>query len=845
MQLTGNAPRDAAVSAALVADTREITWQTLFDWNNNGGFSNAWSDLSGALVSVDGDQSWTTALPQDVTGVTGYSTGICTLTFAGTRSGTDLFTVFQLLAEYNSASPLYRLQRVGIPVQINCTVTHGGPFGSTQVNKLTGVIHSVSPRRSDRTVTIVVWDATSTLNQPLTLPRWATDGSVRTAHNANNALTTTGTVVNGRFTTDTDWSINAAGVVDLILRNNGYYTAPAPVSGAMGNCMLSVPFSGTHLPDIGFGFIDYSMNGNSGYGTSLVSKEGPLWAPGQYGNAYNGNPAWAFTPNYQCNQVAFPGTFLPVGGTSFAMGMWVLPDGVPGPPRQPIFTKIKLWFTPNTPTSTQDDSMVLIVNHDGSTQVQLSGEGGYFVTGSGPNLTTGIWNYIAVAVTFTLTAASFTFFVNGAQQGTSAHTVYPVPVTQYSGTPPNEGNQVLGLNSQVQVVADLSIQSVQVWTYTGLPVQAVNWPQAAPGNSNAIDLALNNLTFLPDLINADPWQTIKDIAAAEFAVVYTDEQANWRFKSRTTLRSFLSRPVDQVITLDSLQELELLTVKDGVRNYFSFSATSGAQWLQPVWTAPAAGFLSIPPGPSYAIPLSNPDASWINPSVSGLVTATSPDAFISTLVSGWYAVETDAANAQFNPATGVAPTTNFGGLFWEVRSDPLGRSGTLLLQNVGSHVLQFTTKPAVGANGTPSFIIGGYQILPDPPMVGSVQDTASQHSYGFQIFALPASDWLQFPVTAIAVCKSLLLGTHAPVPVAQQPITTLGDPRRQLGDRVELQDPGQSGSRLLANLVGIRWSWSPANGYIDSLTVQLAAAPGGWVLGDPDFSTLGSTTNLV
>jgi hypothetical protein len=838
VQLTGNPVTDAAMDAALTGDMRQITWRTQFDWNNDGGFSNAWSDMSGALTSVDVDQEWTTTLPQNVAGITGYSTGTCTMVFEGTRTDDDQMTVFQLLSEYNSSSPLFQRIRIGIAVRVDCIVQTA--VGAVAVRKFTGLIHYCTPSRSGLSVTITAWDRTSALHNVLTLPRWAIDGETRAAHASLATITDTTIPVNGWIPTTTDVQLNAAGVIDLILRANSVYVAPAPASGAIGKCLISVPLSGTHVPDLGFGWFDYSVDFNASLGVSVVPDEPPPWAPGQYGNAYLGDPSYVYLFNYQANSVFNPNS-PPVGGVTLSMGMWVKPAGPFG--NNSVFD---FNLTPNNFDSTTLDLIELDISATGATSVLYLGESTLDFTVSGPTLVAGVWNYLGVATTFNSSSVQTTFFLNGVQASTTTHAgAFPTVVVPYAGGP-YQGSQVLGLNNQLSTQIATSVQNLQVWTFAGLPVQAVNWPMTPPASTaHTIDLSLNTLQTIPDVYAQDPWDILKQIVSAELGVLFTDELGNWHFYNRVTLRGVVAQAPTQVITLDSLQELSITTAKDGVRNFFTWSATTSAQWIQSVWNSPTPGYLSIPPGPSFSFSLQNSDAAYISPEVHGLVTAVSPDATLDSTRDGWYAIETDAGNAQFNPTTGTPPVTNFNGMFWEVHSDPNGRFGSLQIQNVGTHTLQFCTKPSGAGVGSPSFLIGGYQIVSDTAVTGNVINQVSITNYGFQPYDLPGSPWLQTADSAIRIVSSLILDTHVPLPIAQQPITALGDPRRQLGDSFELQDPGRSGPRILCTGTGIRSSWTPTSGYLDSITVQPTAPPGGWILGDPDFSILGVTTTVI
>jgi hypothetical protein len=849
MQHDPNPTVDAALDAALAADVRRIELQVLFDWNGDALFTNAWSDLSGALTQVDGTKEWTTSLPQDVAGITGFSTGQVTLSFAGTRNDSDLFTVYQLLSEYNSASPLYQFPRENVRVILNAIVTTS--LGPIAVRLMTGQTYSVIPQRSNETVTVTVRDKTGGLRRAITLPRWATDGDIRQAHQSLGSGNVQNSV-NGFLPTTSDMTFDASGIVDLILRVNGVFQSPPPVDDTgIGTSLLSVPFSGTHLPDIGFGFFDYSVDINIGDLQSLLNPDPDFWGPAKFGIGYQGNSAVVMSgPNYQCNQVFSPAS-PPSAGKTVAISFFIKPDGTIGPNQfgssPPVNESgVDLFFTPLTLLGpVANDFMSLVVLTDGTTSMTLSGESGYSHSVAGPTMSLNAWHFIGLAVTFQPTQVVVTFCLDGTQTTTTIPGAYPNPIIPYNGGP-YQGSGVLGLNNQAGCAFYSSFQCVQIFTYTGVPTGAANWPMTIPAGAqtSVLDRSFNKLSTVPDILNADSWSTLTDIASAEFAVLWADELGVFRFMNRDTLRAFLSRPPDQVLTLDKLQELQISSAVDGVRNFITWTSTSSAQFLQAVWTAPTTGFMTSATGTSFQIPITVEDASYISTIVEMFPFTSQPDPGIwSTFIQGIYAVST-ATNAQVNPTSGTAPITGFGGVFWEVGSDPNGRFGTISISNISGNTVGFFI-PGSSGDGTPSFTLAGEMILQDAPATGVVENAASIARYGFQPFALPASSWTQDADSAQRIALSLMREMHVPLPIAQSPITVPGDPRRQLGDRFELQDPLQSGSRILCNATGIHFTWPPKTGYTDNLTIQVAAAPGRWILGDAQFSELAVTTVLT
>lgn len=992
MQLTGITAVDTAVDTALNADARIITDVLMFDWNGTGLFDHQWSDLSGALVDSQLDRSLAGALPQNVQGITGYSTAQCTFTLEGTRSDADTMNVYQAFSEFNTASSLYQKPRAAVNMyHSEVIITNQGPV---TVRQFTGLVHQVDLDRKSGKVIITCWDTTAAPQQPFTLPRWAIGGNAR----KNHAVFGPGDDLPGDIDPrQSPMYQNASGVIDLVLRQFGFFQSPKPHP----NCVLSVNYGGTFCPDSGFGYVDNDYgSGIPAIGSSTIPNDPPPWKTAVYGTGYVNDSHVYYTMNYMLNR-AINVQNPPAQGVTIGIGHWIKPISLAAGNGGVV---VILGYNPagfgsgSVQMGAYPDGRLQLVVYDGNT---------YNQSPFGPTITPDQWHYVAVDVTFYPGSVVYTWFVDGTSTGSVTLPAFTNVMNPYAGGPIGPGQATispnLNKNNSVQVVFPYPVQGLQVWSYTGGSASTETWPmfpptqnqgpelitntgfevnttgwtgaggtltrvaggssgswsglmtpngvatdvtvssnplaitpggnyrfatkvlftnaqtnsftiainwydasltflsqsrtpavssvtagawQLAQGQFNAppnaayaamildlyntppaantfqldeismrqqnfaqhkIDLSLNTLSTLPDIYQMNGFDVIKQLVGAEYGVVYTDENGYFKFLNRTSLANIKTLPI-RTLTTDQLFGFQMTTAQDGVRNQYAWSATSSASWYQTVWQPPNVNALDLPRGGKLLITSVNVEnAQWISTSVPGLAFLSSPDASWSQLYQGWYAIEPNNANAQFNPTSGSTTYAGYAGFAWAVYSDPNGRFGTLQLLNQSAHTLRFSTVPGTagsGSNGIPTFSIGGMLIIPDPVQTGLVIDPVSTTTYGPKTFQLPPSPWIQDANSAAAICNSLLVDTHTPVPIAK-PFEVAYDPRRQLLDTVEIVDPAQSGSRVVAVITGIKRARSLTGGRTETLQVQLSGPPGAWLLGDADYSLLGTSTNLA
>lgn len=109
---------------------------------------------------------------------------------------------------------------------------------------------------------------------------------------------------------------------------------------------------------------------------------------------------------------------------------------------------------------------------------------------------------------------------------------------------------------------------------------------------------------------------------------------------------------------------------------------------------------------------------------------------------------------------------------------------------------------------------------------------------------MPSNNWTQSHAAMNYIAGELLADmARNPIPLVED-ITVPGDPRVQLGDCLEITDAGPLGGSLTAVVTGIRRSLS-SDGLTDTYTLKLINRPAEWILGDPVYGVLGTSTILA
>ena len=218
-------PGDAAFGDAVGAPLRRPVARLRADWDRDGLFLNARSDLTPVLSEVTVERSLSGDLPDAVSLIEGYASAALTATLEGAWA--DALTAAAVLSPYREDSPLYQRPTLGVPVEADF-----GFAGTALVRQFTGQIRSLRPDSKSRRVALTALDPADRLRALVSLPVYG--------------IYRRDLVRYGR--SGVPWSTNSTWVIDYILRRNGVYHAPA----ARSDAILSVTQNGGLAAEIGF-----------------------------------------------------------------------------------------------------------------------------------------------------------------------------------------------------------------------------------------------------------------------------------------------------------------------------------------------------------------------------------------------------------------------------------------------------------------------------------------------------------------------------------------------------------------------------------------------------------------
>lgn len=285
-----------------------------------------------------------------------------------------------------------------------------------------------------------------------------------------------------------------------------------------------------------------------------------------------------------------------------------------------------------------------------------------------------------------------------------------------------------------------------------------------------IDQSTLQLVAVYDTGPFESWDLTHEVAGAEQAVAYWDEDGAFQYRTRRRLVTPEAQTVQRNLTAErSLVDLADDDAVDSVRNVVQVS-------FAPVTDPGLVEFVTDDTQTRVLAPRSTLDVeiSFSDPVVQLLTTAFPTTVLLHEVTSPVvdpYIVLTLNEDGTDNPNTGdlldrVTATV----VDWSPRS------ALLRIRSTAAVVLYVV---AIGLRGR--------RVLVGNTVLIEARDQQSIARYGEQPLAITASQWVQTRSQATTIAYSILGDTKAPAPV----ITNLGivaDPRLQLGDRVRIQD---------------------------------------------------------
>ena len=847
MQLAGNVP---LADALAVGQKRYFSIKFMVDWARNGAYADVNSDLSSLVKSVDIDRQLTGNYPAQLEVTEGYSAAQMIVELEG--DAPDGTSVWRLFSPYSIFHP-GTIAAINTPCYLELIVeTSSGPVA---IRQFTGVVRNGAPSRRAGRVSLIVRDAAALLQAPISMDCWAVDQFTRTQVAGNPDLKDSGTIV-------------ASSVMDYTLRRSGFYEGPPWHQ----NVVLSWSLAGSALPEVGsIASEDPYINGawTFGYGQYTIPQFSPAGRPtdiyenGQYGKSFKGTnalPAWPggrsvtyLYGNAHSAQRVNPLSFGSNNSNLLGFGFWVKVDAAASGTASTILFHLEEARYDYSGTNRYPSYVqVQFVHNTGLIQIALIEEGWVEMWIQRGTIATPGWHYVFVVWEFLPGNLGQYVIVDGATLtmtnfGTQG-TWPPTPMTY--AWPASSTN--LG-----QVIARGPLQFVQVFYMANTGIANFVWPPSVPTNPNVkLDLTTLRLLWRPKARQEAAWDILKDVASADMGALYVTEQGVVTYDNRTTIKNRQTvANVALQLGLDQVQEVDPETVLESVINNIVWTIhTKHAESDASVFKATKPNQFEVLTSVTRTQPLTIGD-DILSVRLSGVTWR--PAAMGYTLGGGtttfWqnYMIyyKPDFWNDGFTP---YGPGT---------RSDPsvqpVTRTGGTVAVVLGfadytdqdpAHIRLVLTAPAAGTvwfavdDSTPFLNVGGTRIFDDGLNNHNLQDAPSITTYGIRTHTLAGGDWLQDDTTVPDLVASLLDDTKAPRPFFQS-LEVVGDPRVQLQDVVRVNDPEGMGGPIYASVVGIKRSISLTDGVKDQYTMRTFGAIGGaWIMDDPQFSIMDTTT---
>lgn len=362
-----------------------------------------------------------------------------------------------------------------------------------------------------------------------------------------------------------------------------------------------------------------------------------------------------------------------------------------------------------------------------------------------------------------------------------------------------------------------------------------------------LDPSLNPLTALPDVTGQDSWATFQDIAAAENGIIGFNEVGIAFFKNRYTIDQTVAvRTVQSsksLMTLDTSEQMSTVATHVQIPvNQIQINPLGGVWGATSVLTVPGNGSLVFTASTGNpVVNVQTPDIGFFPISGPGATTTwrgcTTADGTGAAVLTGIH------INVVQLSATALSVTITNTNPFTVYLVQPAAYASTDAPTGVPfvSIAGQSITSTALTPDGTTTVQSTLYADAQWPP-IGS-GGAISNTQFGEILLQISSNNWLQSLPAALQFADDLISDLHQPRPLFTN-MQIVCDPRIQLVDRITAVDPDMSLANTDVLLVGIHTSLG-AGKWTQAIDSRAFYTPGTWILGDPGYSELGSTTYLL
>jgi len=771
-------PNDIELATYLASTYTVIHHELLIDWDSNY-FGNQYSDMSTLFEEITIDRSYKGAIPDELNVVEGYSIAQMKLTLSGQRAS-DSLSIYELLSAWNTASPLYAIDKLGLLVRYRMIVPVSG--ASRLIDQFTGLIRSVD-FELDGSVTITVLDFMDLLNQVVSMQPVATD----------SAYILFGTKSPEKQKFNLTWAL------DQIFRQCGLYQSPAAVvttSTVIG--YFCATLSGAWFPEttsIGtYKSIDF-----------IIPAPALPFVPGKYGYAANGTINGYGQYNFTLEHGAAGASW--VKGQTQQMGGWVF-----GPQAVNSGTETYICDVVLTGDLAAADRAQIQLRLTDAGQVQavvkqFAGQSfNFFYNGPiipGP----AAWHYVAIGVEWQVanSAIKITFNVDGVITTTSGSTAMLAmnPTKTYS---------------TIILQSKMPTQSVQWWkTISGV----LTWPKDPPvlyGLSLQTDLglALSYLSQIPDLYLEKGTSIVSAMLEAELGVLHSRENGVIQFINRKAVTTSRNTANQFILTDNDLASLSQHLRQDSFVSLLTAESSLFVLLPKTIYKSADPAQFIVPANTTKRYYLNTDDLHNYLDLYPPFINPWTPD----TINHGFHVTRTSDGT--------IPPGVN-------IQLIPLTQRQTAVdVINTSSDEIQIATATDIPALHIQGNVLSLYS-------EASTSYSNAQTAKGGQPLVLARNDWRTHELSVNEIAQSLHTDVGQAIPVID-PVEVRCDPRLQLNDLVQInsQRIGIISTAVLGYKRIVRKREHPT----DTLTLRPLVAPGHWLLGHPGGSELGVTTKL-
>lgn len=791
-----------AAEEAILSPERKFIPRLRVDWNNDGGYSHALSNMSAYIKNVTTRRSLRGSAPEEILLIEGASAAELEVQLSGYYNFIPLFKIF---SPYQPDSLFWGKDTVGVEVIYELGVETS--LGTVWYPQFIGQVRETSPDRGTGYVGLTALDRVEKLRRPVQIPFWAMYDYQR--------------IVQGRIEGQL---VGSEWIIDHCLKAADISPTPFRPATREENGLadddptgpqLWVSGVGGWIPSIGWvnNYPEQEFPDTEGTGAQMYEQEG-----------------W---PHPDVTDGVRPMNLAGVGaGTDETLVYSALnrqsmnKNGI----QVAGFTLVARG-TNGTYYQTAPDFKVMNIDLGDGCDLELwIGDTGKFW--SVWKSQSPVQTVTSPKVTIPTTGDAHRLIVMWDAFYPSGARVWLQAGTNTSGASWTDTGSVLTNPFQGDNLKGF------VWTYRKVPMQDIFWTSSNYGGTSvefmlpwagaeatyaaSLDRGLNRLSFQPDVNGNDAWDVISQVVGAEFGAAFWDESGIFRFWNRETIQNKATDIVREV-HLDHLTGLGITNTLDSVRNIWTLDADRKVAVFNTVIDAEGVDQFYTPAGSNRVFRLWYDNVANIDP---GQVTRYTSGTW-NEWVNFGYVVQW------------------FTGAVWEERNDFVsGIDIRCYLNAFGEVVVDifngygFPARLAI-SDTQPAFRVRGTYLQDEGSQALSVKDTDSIARFQGRNMLLN-SEWHQEFTNHAGLLDTMLNRTSYPVPTTTQ-VSLAGDPRIQLADALRIVDPDGFGEQFDVQVYSIDRVYDIETGLTDTYSVELSRRPAGiWddpIMGRWDTST--------